>query len=242
MDQEAYLKVMEKQRKTLIIPLPGDDATVLNQAFSSTTSDPANTKKTVRFDTVTVHEHPIIIGCNPAVTSGVPITIAWNSVSSRKIPFLEFEFDRRKERVANPAFLKQTKSERWNILQNLGFASDEMRLAEHEAQEIRCLRNLTYMEYTDDFSVLFADTGLATGGASPERIYIEAKASSKHEFAALLCLENACLIIHKHLDSVVQSLGQNDFRSRCWQIALTSKSPSTTTVELSGQLCQTSPK
>lgn len=151
-DQEAYLKVMEKQRKTLIIPLPRDDATVLNQAFSSTISDLANTKKTVRFDTVTVHEHPIIIGCNPAVTSGVPITIAWNSVSSRKIPFLEFEFDRRKKRVANPAFLKQTKSERWNILQNLGFASDEMRLAEHEAQEIRCLRNLTYMEYTDDLA------------------------------------------------------------------------------------------
>jgi hypothetical protein len=136
-NQEAYFKVMETQKK--------------NEAFTSRTPFITKTKRVVRFGTVTVHENPIIIGCNPAVSSGVPITIAWNSVSSRQLPINDFEYDRRKERVSNPMFLKQTKSERWNVLQNLGFRCDEMRLAEQEASEIRCLRSLTTIsEKSDD--------------------------------------------------------------------------------------------
>jgi hypothetical protein len=151
-NQEAYFKVMETQMNLLASSTHfRDDTTSQNEVFTSRSPTTTKAEKVVRFTTVTVHEHPIIIGCNPAVSSGVPITIAWNSVSSRQLPIDDFEFDRHKERLANPMFLKQTKSERWNVLQNLGFPSDEMRLAEQEATEIRCLRSLSKIsEYADD--------------------------------------------------------------------------------------------
>lgn len=140
--QSALPSILETQMKELSVSHSSVDLT--SQSEVSTSRTLTTTKsKAVRFDTVTVHEHPIIIGCNPAVSSGVPITIAWKPVSSRQLPVNEFEFGRHKERVSSPMLLKQTKSERWNVLQNLGFPSDEMRLAEQEAKEIRCLRSLT---------------------------------------------------------------------------------------------------
>jgi hypothetical protein len=153
--QEAHLKLMDTQMKAMTISPFRDYETQQSESLSSKTTTTTKTKKVVRFDTVLVHEHPIIVGCNPAVSSGVPITIAWNSISSRKISINKFEFDRCKERVSNPMFLKTTRSERWNVLQNLGFPSDEMRLAEQEAKEIRCLRDLTNIsDHTDDATSL----------------------------------------------------------------------------------------
>lgn len=151
-NQDAYRNVMETKLNSMKISQSRVENVSQIGGFTSRKGKiPTKIAKAVRFATVTVHEHPIIIGCNPAVSSGVPITIAWKSVSSRQLPVDDFECDRYKERVSNPMLLKQTKSERWNVLQNLGFPSNEMRLAEQEAKEIRCLRSLTNIsENTDD--------------------------------------------------------------------------------------------
>jgi hypothetical protein len=90
-----------------------------------------------------VHEHPIIVGCNPAVSDGVPITIDWCPVSTHHLSIDAYEHVRSPERVTQRILLRQSPQERWDILHNLGCLSEEMRLAEQDANEIRQLRQLS---------------------------------------------------------------------------------------------------
>lgn len=113
----------------------------LNDA--STESSPG---KKVRFSSVTIHEHPTLVGCNPAVSAGVPLTIDWQAVSSSEMSVDEFEAYRAPRRVSNPIFLRHDATERWTLLKNLGFDSEEMRVAEESAGVIRISRQLSNEE------------------------------------------------------------------------------------------------
>jgi hypothetical protein len=103
-------------------------------------------KKSVQFASVTIHEHPTLVGCNPAVSAGVPLTIDWRAVSSSEMSVDEYEAYREPRRVSNPIFLRHDATERWTLLKNLGFDSEEMRVAEETADGIRISRQMSNKE------------------------------------------------------------------------------------------------
>jgi hypothetical protein len=107
-------------------------------------------KKTVQFGTITINEHPIIIGCNPAVSSGVPITIGWYSISQTIMTIQEYEMIRQPERVLYRTMLRQPSTERYAILQNLGFTRHELYEAEEAVNIIRELRYQSYLDIVDE--------------------------------------------------------------------------------------------
>ena len=102
--------------------------------------------KMVHFASVTIHEHPTLVGCNPAVSAGVPLTIDWNAVSTSEMSVDEYETFRAPRRVSNPVFLRHDATERWTLLKNLGFDSEEMRCAEETANVIRISRQMSNEE------------------------------------------------------------------------------------------------
>jgi hypothetical protein len=124
----------------LVSDIISEHATHLNN--SSTKSS----NKTVTFSSVTIHEHPTLVGCNPAVSAGVPLTIDWQAVSSSEMSVDEFESYRAPRRVSNPIFLRHDATERWTLLKDLGFDSEEMRVAEEGANVIRISRQLSNEE------------------------------------------------------------------------------------------------
>jgi hypothetical protein len=56
-----------------------------------------NTTKTVRWGEMIVFEFPNMIGDNPAVSGGVPLTIAWNHVTVNSLTVEYNEFLRLKQ-------------------------------------------------------------------------------------------------------------------------------------------------
>ena len=86
-------------------------------------------KKVVQFTTLTIHEHPIIVGDNPSVSYGTPITIDWKSVSSSEYTIEDFEQIRSKEecwlRHSTKEELKIGPARREKLLLNLGFPRSE---------------------------------------------------------------------------------------------------------------------
>ena len=111
---------------------------------------PSKKTKAVRFGSVVINEHPVIAGCNPAVSSGVPMTIGWYPVSRTEMSVREFEAARKPERVSHRLLLKQHPLERYTILQNLGFSRQELQRAEQTALAIRELREQSYLDDVDE--------------------------------------------------------------------------------------------
>lgn len=106
--------------------------------------------KSVSFGSVVIHEHPIIVGCNPAVSSGVPITIGWYSVSKTEMSIIEYEAIREPERVSRRALLRQHPLTRFTLLQNLGFSRQELHRAEQMTSAIRKFREQSFLDVVDN--------------------------------------------------------------------------------------------
>ena len=134
----------------LIVEVPTMFSSVFALTTSSTITRRSKKSKSVSFGSVIVHEHPIIVGCNPAVSSGVPVTIGWYSVSKTEMSVKEYEEIREPERAAHRALLRQHPSERFALLQNLGFTRHELHKAEQMASMIRELREQSYLDDVDN--------------------------------------------------------------------------------------------
>ena len=52
----------------------------------------------VRFDQVFVHEFPIILGDNPSVSKGAPLTIGWTAIRHDAMELDMYEYLRQPER------------------------------------------------------------------------------------------------------------------------------------------------
>lgn len=130
----------------LAVADPTKNSPLLSQPKSSTIQRRSKKSKSVSFGSVVVNEHPIIVGCNPAVSSGVPITIGWYSVSKTEMSLQQYEGMREHERVSHRALLRQHPLERFVLLQNLGFSRQELHKAELAANAIRELREQSYLD------------------------------------------------------------------------------------------------
>jgi hypothetical protein len=69
---------------------------VLVGCFKTTPS--GSPKKSVRFDSVSIREHSVILGSNPAVTCGAPIELGWNHVNETVLPVDVFDHIRQGQR------------------------------------------------------------------------------------------------------------------------------------------------
>ena len=135
---------------TITIADPKKYPSVLEQPEYSTIQRKSKGANSVSFGSVIVNEHPIIVGCNPAVSSGVPMTIGWYTVSKTEMSLQEYEEMRRPERVSRRALLRQHPLERYTLLQNLGFSRVELHRAEQSASVIRELRIQSYLDDVDN--------------------------------------------------------------------------------------------
>lgn len=106
-------------------------------------------KSAVQFsEELTIREYPIIVGDNPAVTKGVPLTIDWEHVSSHSIPLAEYE-TRRQNKHRPPTRLAV--SQRETILRNLGFSDYEIQEGQKAAKIGRTLRRITVFSLDKSF-------------------------------------------------------------------------------------------
>ena len=107
-------------------------------------------KQKVHFGTVIINEHPIIVGCNPAVSSGVPLSIDWDRVSQTIMSIQEYEIIREPDRVEDSSMLKKDSSDRYFMLTSLGYSYKELRQAEKEMDILRKLRQESFEDFEYD--------------------------------------------------------------------------------------------
>ena len=140
MDQETPLTYkLDMNRPTI----PPQDVPTLPSPLCTVT-------RKVQFGTVVINEHPIIVGCNPAVSSGVPLSIDWERVSQRVMSIQDYETIRKPVRVEDNSMLLKDSTDRYYMLQSLGYSYKELRDAEKAVDMIRKFRQQSYEEYEYD--------------------------------------------------------------------------------------------
>ena len=95
----------------------------------------------VRFSTVEFQEYPIILGDNPAVSSGPPLTIDWTPMSKKSVPLEDYERMRSQRRSAGQMSIPQTI--RRELLLDLGFTLSEIQRHTKQATIVRYNRRRT---------------------------------------------------------------------------------------------------
>ena len=96
-------------------------------------------KKFVRFSDVTLREYPMVVGDNPAVSSGPPVTIDWNYMSEVVISVDQHQSvnrnPRRQQDMILPSYVRKM------ILIENGALDIELEEAEDEAIAIKLQRH-----------------------------------------------------------------------------------------------------
>mmetsp|Transcript_27821 Transcript_27821/g.42801 ORF Transcript_27821/g.42801 Transcript_27821/m.42801 type:complete len:171 (+) Transcript_27821:68-580(+) len=110
----------------------------LSTGLDSTSTDG---ERSVRFGTIEIYEHPIILGDNPSVSAGLPITIDWDS--QREFCFSIEDYEdyrlerRRKDEMSIPAEVRE------EILANSGLNRSNAAAAMREVGRTKKQRRRT---------------------------------------------------------------------------------------------------
>lgn len=89
----------------------------------------------VTFTTVEFRTHCIILGDNPSVSSGPPVTIGWKSVESQSLNLSEYEEFREPRREKCDLILPRMTRTQW--LRAAGYARSEMKAVDDQVQVIK---------------------------------------------------------------------------------------------------------
>jgi len=87
-------------------------------------------RRSVTFRDVTVHAHPVILGDNPAVSSGPPVTIDWEAFHSAKAPIDDYEATKPEPREKHQMIVPRALREDW--LHDSGYSRREITDASKE--------------------------------------------------------------------------------------------------------------
>lgn len=109
-------------------------------------SDSCSNKR-VGFNTVEIREYRYILGCNPAVKLGLPLTIAWKSMYSTIQTVDDYEGSRPPRR--SDLLLRMSSGEREQLLIEEGFTSDDFYTVEEDISSIRQSRELSKAERSE---------------------------------------------------------------------------------------------
>lgn len=118
-----------------------DDSTASETSVSYDEEKSDSSSKGVSFTRLQIREYPIIVGDNPAIMTGCPITIAWDHVNVIDVSIDDFEATKPPRRQM--AELRIPSKFRDEILKSLGFTSDEIKKAMRAANIIRGKRKST---------------------------------------------------------------------------------------------------
>ena len=69
---------------------PGEEAIVVEESLSITTAD-SSSKKSVSFGLIQVREYNRVVGDNPTVRVGPPMSIGWEFVQKQAVPVDDYE-------------------------------------------------------------------------------------------------------------------------------------------------------
>lgn len=118
----------------------------------------ASSRKHVSFESVHVHEHPVILGCNPGLRAlssgpGPALTLSWDSLRSSDYNMDDFEAQRQLTRRPRES-LRTTKTERVQFLKDEGFSSEELQMAEDAIRHVHESREASAQEQSDLDAIL----------------------------------------------------------------------------------------
>ena len=119
-----------------------EDEADLAAGLSTLRESASEFKPKVHFSQVHIREHPIIVGDNPSVIKGVPLSIAWEHVSAFSMSVDKYESlrgDFRREMQA----MKMEPRHRSNLLRQLGFSAREVMEGTKAANIVRGNRRST---------------------------------------------------------------------------------------------------
>mmetsp|Transcript_2299 Transcript_2299/g.3507 ORF Transcript_2299/g.3507 Transcript_2299/m.3507 type:complete len:391 (-) Transcript_2299:420-1592(-) len=89
-----------------------------------------STPKNCRFSTTEIRIYPIILGDNPSVSDGPPITIDWNIITSKTIPVEEFErlvlTSKTRRGIEKAIACPYSRKERENMLRKSGYSLSDI--------------------------------------------------------------------------------------------------------------------
>ena len=96
-------------------------------------------QKTVRFSDITIREYPMILGDNPSVSCGPPVTIDWQHSSEAHLPLDKYMhslpfFPRERCQMVMPAFLRE------DIVSNSGYQYSDIINTMYEIDLIKTQR------------------------------------------------------------------------------------------------------
>jgi hypothetical protein len=107
--------------------------------------------KRVGFSTVEVRSHAMILGDNPSVSSGPPVTIDWKHQGVTECDLTQYEeskpMRRSKSEIALPAHLREA----W--LREQGYGSSELARASKEVKKVKKGRSAAIRELTQPSSI-----------------------------------------------------------------------------------------
>jgi len=96
--------------------------------------------KEVIFDDITVREYPQILGDNPMVTAGPPVTLAWNYQNEYTMDFNLYECSRSVEKRRSSGRLSISPKKRVESLISAGYGLEDIADAIINANKIKCQR------------------------------------------------------------------------------------------------------
>jgi hypothetical protein len=141
-DSESGDVVGDLRRSSMIV-ITQDQSLMLNE-LSRVDMAP---NRMVRFDSVEIREYEYTLGEHPGVRVGPPLTISWDAISSSILPLDEYEKNRLPRRP--DFFLKKTKEERWKILKNAGFVSEDLHAVVAQVVKAQSDRNESAKEVSE---------------------------------------------------------------------------------------------
>jgi hypothetical protein len=106
----------------------------INGACTTSSSDEAK-PKIVKFSSLEIYEHTMMLGDNPGGTNGPPLTIAWERDDSRSFQVDDYESRRPTRRKHYQMHVPRRLREDW--LMKAGYSRGEMREAEEIATKIQ---------------------------------------------------------------------------------------------------------
>lgn len=109
--------------------------TSLRSCLKSESSSMSTEKKSVSFDSVEINEHQVILGDNPSVSSGPPVTVAWESHESYTFSVDEYEESHPERRFKSNMLLPRRVRE--ELLTKAGYSRSQLVIAQRIVNRIK---------------------------------------------------------------------------------------------------------
>jgi hypothetical protein len=100
-------------------------------------------RRHVTFSTVQIRRYPMLLGDNPAVLSGPPVTLGWEYEVLPDMSVIDFETFRLRSRRLHSSHLILSHYKRIEIIQRCGHTAKEIKAVEKEMSKIKRQRNMT---------------------------------------------------------------------------------------------------